>query len=104
MKALVESLVLSIVKHWISIYGSFGTTQERRIQKIVHLCARVVTGRRLNDCWSESSFTKYFFREKCVVGCFTFGYKCIILLVLSGILRAKNFREKCQKYVYDTNI
>ena len=54
MKVLVESLVLSIVRYCISVYGSCGSTQVRRVQKIVNFCARVVTGRRRSDHVSDA--------------------------------------------------
>ena len=38
----------------LSVYGSCGTTQVRRIQKTVNFCARVVTGRRRNDHVSDA--------------------------------------------------
>ena len=49
LKVIVESLVLSVLRYCLSVYGSCGTTQVRRIQKIVNFCARVVTGRRRSD-------------------------------------------------------
>ena len=44
LKCIVEALVMSIVRYCLSIYGSCGTTQLRRVQKIVNFCVRVVTG------------------------------------------------------------
>ena len=49
LKGIVEALALSIVRYCISVYGSCGTTQLRRVQKIVNFCVRVVTGKRRYD-------------------------------------------------------
>ena len=38
----------------MSVYGSCGVTQMRRLQKVVILCARVVTGRRRFDHISDA--------------------------------------------------
>ena len=38
-----------IVRYCLSVYGSCGTTQIRRVQKIVNFCVRVVTGKRRYD-------------------------------------------------------
>ena len=46
MPQLVQSLVLSVVRYCLCIYGSCNTTQTERIQKIINFCARVVSGRR----------------------------------------------------------
>ena len=49
----MEALVLSIVRYCISIYGSCGVTQVKRVQKVINFCARVVSGRRRNDRISD---------------------------------------------------
>ena len=49
MKVLVESLVLSIMRYFVSVYGLCGSTQVRRIKKIVNFCDRMVTGWLLSD-------------------------------------------------------
>ena len=38
LKGIVEALALSIVRYCISVYGSCGTTQLRRVQTIVNFC------------------------------------------------------------------
>ena len=53
-KCIVEALVLSIVRYCLSVYGSCGVTQLRRVQKVVNFCVRVVTGKRRYDHVSES--------------------------------------------------
>ena len=53
-KAIVEALVLSIVRYCLSIYGSSGNVQIHRVQKIVNFAARVVTGRRRYDHVSDA--------------------------------------------------
>ena len=54
LKVIVESLVLSIVRYCLSVYGSCGISRVHRIQKIVNFCARVVTGRRRSDHVSDA--------------------------------------------------
>ena len=54
LRVIVESLVVSVVRYCLSIYGSCGTTQVRKIQKIINFCARVVTGRRRSDHISDA--------------------------------------------------
>ena len=54
LKVIVESLVLSVVRYCLSIYGSCGTTQVKRVQKIINFCARVVTGRRRSEHVSDA--------------------------------------------------
>ena len=47
--SLVSSLVVSHIRYCISIYGTYGLAQTRRIQKLLNFCARVVCGRRKYD-------------------------------------------------------
>ena len=49
LKIIVQALVMSIVRYCISVYGSCGTVQLHRVQKVINFCARVVTGRRRFD-------------------------------------------------------
>ena len=49
LKCIVDALVMSIVRYCLSIYGSCGTTQLRRVQKIVNFCVRVITGQHRYD-------------------------------------------------------
>ena len=44
MPAIVQGLVISIIRYCICIYGSCGTTQTHRIKKMLNFCARVVSG------------------------------------------------------------
>lgn len=53
MPKIVQSLVLSVVRYCLSIYGSCNDTQMRKIQKIINFCARVVSGRRKYDHISD---------------------------------------------------
>ena len=54
LKVIVESLVLSIVRYCLSIYGSCGDCQVHRVQKVLNFAARVVTGRRRYDHISDT--------------------------------------------------
>jgi len=54
LKAIVQALVISIVRYGISVYGSCGTVQLQRVQKVINFCARVVTGRRRYDQISDA--------------------------------------------------
>ena len=53
MKTIVQALVLSTVRYCMSVYGSCGTTQIERVQKVIIFCARVVSGRRRSDHVSD---------------------------------------------------
>ena len=46
LKPIVTSLVVSTVRYCISIYGTCGTTELRRVQRVLNFCARVISGRR----------------------------------------------------------
>ena len=54
LKIIVQALVLSVVRYCMSVYGSCGVTQMRRVQKLVNFCARVVSGRRRSDRISDA--------------------------------------------------
>lgn len=54
LKSIVEALVLSVLRYCLSVYGSCGMTQLRRVQKLVNFCVRVVTGKRRYDHVSQS--------------------------------------------------
>ena len=45
LKPIVQGLVISIVRYVLSVYGTCGEQQMRRVQKVLNFCARVVTGR-----------------------------------------------------------
>ena len=49
LKSIVQALVISIVRHCISVYGTCGETQLHRVQKILNFCARVACGRRKHE-------------------------------------------------------
>jgi len=75
MRSIVQGLVASIVRYGLSVYGTCGEHQMRRVQKILNFCARVVTGRRrydhvsdvfLNLRWMSSS-ELYFYHRLCMV-------------------------------------
>ena len=53
LKLLVQALVISSVRYCISIYGTCGTTQLNRIQKIINFCARVISGKKKHDHISQ---------------------------------------------------
>ena len=53
MPKIVQSLVLSVVRYCLSVYGSCNDTQMRKIQKIINFSARVVSGRRKYDHISD---------------------------------------------------
>ena len=46
---VVNALVVSSIRYCISIYGTCGTTQLHRVQKLLNFCARVISGRRKYD-------------------------------------------------------
>jgi len=46
---VVNALVVSSIRYCIAIYGTCGTTQLHRIQKLLNFCARVISGRRKYD-------------------------------------------------------
>ena len=48
------TLVLSVLRYCLSVYGSCGMTQLRRVQKLVNFCVRVVKGKRRFDHVSQS--------------------------------------------------
>ena len=54
LKGIVQALAMSSVRYCMSVYGSCGVTQLKRIQKIINFCARVVTGRRKYDHVSDA--------------------------------------------------
>ena len=54
LSGIVQALVMSSVRYCLSIYGSCGVTQLKRVQKIINFCARVVTGRRRYDGVSDA--------------------------------------------------
>ena len=53
LATLVQALVISMLRYCISVYGSCGETQLRRVQKTINFCARVVSGRRRRDHISD---------------------------------------------------
>ena len=53
MPQIVQSLVLSIVRYCLCVYGSCNNTQIHNIQKIINFCARVISGRRKRDHISD---------------------------------------------------
>ena len=64
LKVIVESLVLSVVRYCLSVYGSCGVTEVHRIQKIVNFCARVITGRRRSEHVSDAIELLGWFRAR----------------------------------------
>ena len=46
LRPIVLSLVVSTLRYCISIYGTCGTTELHRVQKLLNFCARVISGRR----------------------------------------------------------
>ena len=46
LKPIVTSLVVSTLRYCISVYGTCGATELRRVQKVLNFCARVISGRR----------------------------------------------------------
>ena len=49
LRSIVQSLVISVLRYCLSVYGSCGEMQLRRLQKVLNFCARVVTGKRRRD-------------------------------------------------------
>ena len=54
LKPLVSSLVLSLLRYCITVYGSCSAQRMHRIQKVINFGARVVTGRRKHDRISDA--------------------------------------------------
>ena len=50
---IVQSLVISIVRYCISVYGSANLTNMKQVQSILNFCARVMSGRRKYDHISD---------------------------------------------------
>ena len=55
LRQIVESLVISSIRYCISIYGTCGTTQMHRVQKLVNFCIRVITGKRKYESVSREA-------------------------------------------------
>ena len=53
VKPIVTSLVVSTVRYCLSIYGTCGATEQRRLQKVLNFCARVISGRNKRDHISD---------------------------------------------------
>ena len=53
INTIVQSLVISIVRYCISVYGSTGQTNLDIVQSILNFCARVMSGRRKFDHISD---------------------------------------------------
>ena len=53
IKPIVQGLAISIVRYGMSVYGTCGSEQMHREQKVLNFCARVVTGRRRYDHVSD---------------------------------------------------
>ena len=53
IKPIVTSLVVTCIRYCLSIYGTCGTTELHRVQKLLNFCARVVSGRRKYDHVSD---------------------------------------------------
>ena len=53
MQPIVTALVLSTIRYCIAVYGTCGVTELHRVQKLLHFCARVVSGRRKYDHVSD---------------------------------------------------
>mgnify|MGYP002634725191 CR=1 FL=1 len=53
VKPIVTSLVVSTLRYCLSVYGTCGATEQRRLQKILNFCARVISGRRKRDHISD---------------------------------------------------
>ena len=50
---VVNALVVSSVRYCIPVYGTCSKTQLHRVQKLLNLCARVISGRRKYDHVSD---------------------------------------------------
>ena len=50
---LVEGLVVSLMRYCVVVYGSAGTTQLGRLQRLLNFCARVISGHRKYDHISD---------------------------------------------------
>ena len=50
---IVQSLVISIVRYCITVYGNANQSNMRQVQGILNFCARVISGRRKHDHISD---------------------------------------------------
>ena len=53
LTTLVQSLVVSLIRYCLSVYGTCNTTQTGRLQKVLNFAARVISGRRKFDHVSD---------------------------------------------------
>ena len=53
IETVVQSLVISIVRHCISVYGGTSQTHMKHVQSELNFCARVMSGRRKYDHISD---------------------------------------------------
>ena len=87
LKTIVQCLVMSIVRYCVSLYGTCGELQMRRVQKILNFCARVVTGRKRYDHvsdvfhslhWMRASEMAYYHRLCIVHNVITTGLPTVL--------------------------
>ena len=55
LKQIVVSLVLSMIRYCMSVYGTCGVTQLHRIQKLINFSARVVSGKKKYEHISQET-------------------------------------------------
>ena len=53
IETVVQSLVISIVRYCISVYGGTSQTHMKHVQSVLNFCARVMSGRRKYDHISD---------------------------------------------------
>ena len=53
LPTVVSGLVMSAIRYCLSVYGTHGSTQLQRIQRIINFGARVVSGRKKRDHISD---------------------------------------------------
>ena len=53
LSTLVQSLVISLIRYCITVYGTCNATQTARLQKVLNFAARVISGRRKFDHVSD---------------------------------------------------
>ena len=53
LPVVIDGLVLSVIRYCVPVYGSASKQLMHRIQKVLHFCARVLSGRRKYDHISD---------------------------------------------------
>ena len=111
IKPIVISLVISLVRYCISVYGTCGRTELRRVQKVLNFCARIVSGRRKYDHvssvlrelkWLSAASLVSYHRICCVHRIVEYGEpECLASAIVSA---ADHGHDKKFRNVYDYHV